>query len=268
MQRRQFLKGSLAVAGGLCVAGGLAGVGYAVAQVAGMNDAINKSGRQRMLSQRLAKGYLQVGQSIDPERSRRIVSASADLFEKQLAELKAFAPSPENRATLEEAGRAWVAYKEALTSRAPNAQDAKAVLALNEDVLALAHAATVQLEKLSASGIGRLVNVSGRQRMLSQRMAKFYQAINWGVAPADAAGKLAQARKEFIAALAELAGAPKNTPEINGEIALVQQQWVFFDNALSATGGDKAKLALNVATTSERILEAMDGITGMYEKLA
>lgn len=268
MQRRQFLKGSLMAAGGLCVAGGLGAVGYAVAQVAGMNDAINKSGRQRMLSQRLAKGYLQVGQGIDAERSRRILAVSMDLFEKQLNELKAFAPSQENRATLDDAGRAWQAYKEALTVRAPNAQDAKPVLSLNEDVLALAHAATVQLEKLSGTGIGRLVNISGRQRMLSQRMAKFYQALNWGVAPEGAAAKLAGARTEFVAALAELAAAPKNTPQISSEIGLVQQQWVFFDNALSAAGGDKAKLALNVATTSERILETMDGITGMYEKLA
>ena len=47
---------------------------------------------------------------------------------------------------------------------------------------------------------------------------------------------------------------------------------MFFDNALGAVAGaggaDKVKLATNVATTSERILETMDGITGMYEKLA
>jgi hypothetical protein len=102
-------------------------------------------------------------------------------------------------------------------------------------------------------------------------MAKFYQAINWGIAPADAPAKLAQARKEFIAALAELAAAPKNTARISEEIALVQQQWVFFDNALGAVtkagGADRIMLATNVATTSERILETMDGITGMYEKL-
>ena len=265
MKRRQFLGGGLALAAGL---GGIGTIGYAVAQVSNMNDAINKSGRQRMLSQRLAKGYLQVGQGIDADRSKRIVDLSLNLFEKQLTELKAFAPSQENRATLDEAGRIWTSYREALTARTPNAQDAKAVLTLNEEVLALAHAATVQLEKLSASGIGRLVNISGRQRMLSQRMAKFYQALNWGVASPDAAAKLAQARKEFVAALAELAAAPSNTPQINGEIALVQQQWVFFDNALNATNTDKAKLALNVATTSERILETMDGITGMYEKLS
>jgi len=265
MNKRQFLGAGLAVAGATFV-GGLAGVTYA--QVTGMNDAINKAGRQRMLSQRLAKGYLQVGQGIDAERSQRIVGASLALFEKQLAELRSFAPSAENKNTLDEAGRAWLSYRAALTSRAPNPQDAKPVLALNEDVLALAHAATVQLEKLSGTNTGHLVNISGRQRMLSQRMAKFYQALHWGVAPADAPAKLAQARKEFVAALAELAAAPKNTPEISSEIALVQQQWIFFDNALSVTGGDRAKLALNVATTSERILETMDGITGMYEKLA
>jgi hypothetical protein len=264
MKRRHFLGAGLAIASSLAINGSIL---RAYAQVANINDAINKAGRQRMLSQRLAKGYLQVGQAIDIERSRQIFSASLNLFEKQLAELQAFAPTPENRATLDECERAWGSYKQTLLARTPNAQDARPVMAQNEDVLALAHAATVQLEKFSGSSIGRLVNISGRQRMLSQRMAKFYQALNWGVAPGDAANKLIGARKEFVAALAELAASPKNTRQISDEIGLVQQQWIFFDNALNAAGRDRAQLALNVATTSERILQTMDGITGMYEKL-
>jgi hypothetical protein len=89
------------------------------------------------------------------------------------------------------------------------------------------------------------------------------------VASPEAKDKLFGARKEFIAALAELAASPKNTPEIVREIQLAQQQWIFFDNALNAgaAGGNKAQQATNVATTSERILEVMDRITGMYEKL-
>jgi hypothetical protein len=263
MNRRQFV-GISAVA-----ISGLAGASYSLAQVINMNDAINKSGRQRMLSQRLAKSYLQIGQAIDPERSRKILDSSLALFDRQLVELKAFAPTAENKAVLQDLSIAWLAYKEALVGRAPNPRDAKTILVINEDVLAMAQTATVQLETLSGTATGRLVNIAGRQRMLSQRMAKFYQAMNWGVAPAEANEKLAQARKEFIAALSELAASPKNTPQIAREVQLAQQQWIFFDNALNAgtTGGNRAQLATNVATTSERILEAMDRVTGMYEKL-
>ncbi len=264
MNRRQFVVGAL-----------LAGAGsvtsrWSVAQIVNLNDAINKAGRQRMLSQRLAKSYLQIGQAIDLEHSKNILNSSLALFDRQFVELKAFAPTPENKTVLSDLEKIWLRYKEVLVGRAPNPRDAATLLAASEDVLALAHTATIQLEKVSSSAAGHLVNLSGRQRMLSQRMAKFYQAINWGVAPADAKNKLAVAREEFIDAMRVLSTEPNNTKEIRDELELAQQQWVFFDNALRNEVGAsvmKRQLATNVATTSERILETMNRITGLYEKL-
>lgn len=235
------------------------------------NDAINKSGRQRMLSQRMAKSYLQIGQRIDLPRSNRIFSDSMALFERKLAELQSFAPTPENRATLGDVKKTWLRYKEILTAGKPNLRDAKSIMAISDDILGLAHGATVQLETLSGTATGHLVNIAGRQRMLSQRMAKFYQAINWGAASSDALVRLASARDEFLKAMTELSASPKNSPAINAELALAQQQWIFFDQALKSSTSsieDKMRFATNVATTSERILETMDRITGMYEQLA
>ena len=37
----------------------------AMAQISDLNSAINKAGRQRMLSQRMAKAYFQLGQQVD-----------------------------------------------------------------------------------------------------------------------------------------------------------------------------------------------------------
>ena len=106
--------------------------------------------------------------------------------------------------------------------------------------------------------------------MLSQRMAKFYQAINWGVASSDGLVNLAKARDEFLLAMTELSNSPKNTAAIKAEITLAQQQWFFFDQALKSSADSletKVRFATNVATTSERILETMDRITGMYEQV-
>lgn len=264
MNRRQFVVGTLLVGAGSVTAQ------HALAQVVNLNDAINKTGRQRMLSQRLAKSYLQIGQAIDLDRSRKILDTSLALFDRQLVELKAFAPTPDNKAVLSDLEKIWLRYKEVLLGRAPNPRDAAYVMAVSDDVLALAHTATEQLEKASPTAAGHLVNLSGRQRMLSQRMAKLYQAINWNIAPADAKGKLAVVRKEFVDALDVLSGMPNNTGQIKRELELARQQWLFFENALSTrvdVDAMKRQLATNVATTSERILETMDRITGFYEKL-
>ena len=265
MNRRHFLLA------GVAASGSFSGFSRADSSIVHINDAINKSGRQRMLSQRLAKSYLQIGQEVDLARSSKIFNASLALFERQLGELEAFAPTAECRAALTELRKAWGRYKGALISNAPNRLDAKAVMAISEEVLALAHTVTVQLEKSSGTAAAHLVNISGRQRMLSQRMAKFYQAINWGVASPDALMNLARAREEFLRAMKELSDSPKNTSAIKQEITLAQQQWLFFDQALKSSADSnesKFRFATNVATTSERILETMDRITGMYEQLS
>ena len=48
----------------------------AFAQVASMGDAINKAGRQRMLSQRMGKAWLSLGQGIQTESARRVLDQS------------------------------------------------------------------------------------------------------------------------------------------------------------------------------------------------
>ncbi|MCH8622905.1 type IV pili methyl-accepting chemotaxis transducer N-terminal domain-containing protein [Undibacterium sp. TS12] len=264
MNRRGFI-----VKTGL-MAGNLGLLSYAIAQVINLNEAINKSGRQRMLSQRMAKAYLQLGLGIEVEQSRKILESSLNSFERQHAELKNFAPTQDNKQLLSEMEKNWQQYKKVLLDKQPNQQDARAIMVLNEDVLSIAHKATMQLEAYSGTSMGQLVNVSGRQRMLSQRMAKFYQAQQWGVAPPDVMAKLDAARKDFVAGMTTLQGAPANTARIREELALAQQQWLFFDDALGkiADTRNARQYAINVATTSERILSTMDGITSLYQQLA
>ncbi|MBI2306680.1 MAG: type IV pili methyl-accepting chemotaxis transducer N-terminal domain-containing protein [Rhodocyclales bacterium] len=247
--------------------GSLLLAGLAQAQITDINAAINKAGRERMLSQRMAKAYFQLGLGVDADRSKKVLDGSISFFDRQLVELKNFAPTPEIKDTYQKLETAWIAYKDSLVGAPPNPEGGKKVLALSEQVLALAHQGTVQLEKHSGSNAGRLVNISGRQRMLSQRMAKFYQALAWGVADANSAAELDKARKDFAAAHKELAAAPANTQQVKDGLELVNQQWFFFENSLNHKASGDKKLSTAVATTSERILEEMEVVVGLYERL-
>jgi hypothetical protein len=90
-----------------------------------------------------------------------------------------------------------------------------------------------------------------------------------GVNPGPAGEMLEAAVKEFAKAHEELKTAPRNSAHIKEELVLVEQQWFFFQNALSLRdAGDQKRGATNVATTSERILEQMDEVVGLYEKSA
>lgn len=266
MHRRSFLKAACA---GLALSYFPASrAAVASSGTITLSAAINKAGRQRMLSQRMAKAWLMLDMDVLPERARPILKQSMALFESQLAELGSLMPSEEVKRSLAQLGEEWRAYK-AVLGTAPSADGAKRLFDANEKVLALAHGLTLGYEKLAATPAGRLVNLAGRQRMLSQRMAKFYLFRQAGVNTAVDQSELDKARREFTAAHATLLAAPQNTGPIRTELDLVGQQWMFFQVALDAQGAaDQPRSSAAVATTSERILEQMENAVGLYERLA
>lgn len=241
----------------------------ALPQVIDINDAINKAGRQRMLSQRMAKSYMALGQQVHGNSADKILAASMALFDRQLVELKTFVPTPEIKATYGLLEAIWSDYKGALVGSAPGKTGAEQVLLLQGKVLQLANQGTVQLEAVSGKPVGRLVNIAGRQRMLSQRMAAFYLSASWGVQATTSAAEMSKAKDEFIKAHDMLKNAPEATSAIKAELLLAETQFTFFETALRnlRPGSGDIQAQGNVFTTSERILQVMDGVTGMYSKL-
>ena len=263
MQRRPVLTALAAFAG-------LASAPMLLAQVRDVNDAINKAGRQRMLSQRMAKCYLALGQRVESDFADKNLAASMALFDRQLVELKAFAPTPDVKATYGQLETLWSEYKAALVGSSPGKAGAEPVLVLAGKVLATANQGTLQLEAVSGKSVGRLVNIAGRQRMLSQRMAAFYLSASWGVQPSAATAELTKAKNEFLQAHDVLKRAPEASDAIRAELQLAETQFIFFDAAMRGLrpGSGEAQAMSQVFTTSERILQVMDGVTGLYAKLA
>jgi len=256
LTRRNFCAAALA----------LAGAGASLAQVRSLGEAINKAGRQRMLSQRMAKAWMSLGQGIEVESARRVLEQSMALFDRQLTELKAFAPAGETRDTYAQLESSWSAYKMLLVGSAPAQSQGKALLDQAGQVLALAHKGTGLYEQQSARPGAKLINIAGRQRMLSQRMAQFYLANAWNVDSAASQKEMAKAREEFIPALEVLRSAPEATADIKQTLALADAQWLFFDNALKSSA-NSPKAAADVFVTSENLLQAMDRVAGLYAQI-
>ncbi|MDQ7743093.1 type IV pili methyl-accepting chemotaxis transducer N-terminal domain-containing protein [Hydrogenophaga pseudoflava] len=237
------------------------------AQVSDLADAINKAGRQRMLSQRMGKAWLAMVHQAEGRIAGTVLDKSMALFDRQLVELKAFAPSPEIRETYSALEAAWSDYKTALVGAAPSKAGATAVLRADARVLGLAHQGTLQYEAAMGRPVGKLVNIAGRQRMLSQRMAKFYYAATLPVDTATAVAEIGKARSEFLTAMDVLRQAPEATARIREELALADGQWLFFDQALQRVQSGAAATAKplsDVFVTSENLLSVMDRVTDLY----
>ena len=229
-----------------------------------LGEAINKAGRQRMLTQRIVKTYCQMGQDVRYLVAEEQLKGSIALFESQLLELQAFSKDGETQRGLKLVEQLWSPVKAAATGQISRDQ-AEGLRADAEKLLVAAHQVVLLLEDQSKTPAGRLVNISGRQRMLSQRMSNLYMLMSWGFENTQYQADYNKAVEEFESALKELRSAPSNTPAISRKLTEVSQNWDMFK--LSFRLDSKTYVPGLVVRMLDKILVQMNEITGLYAEL-
>lgn len=225
-------------------------------------EAMNLSGMQRMLSQRIAKSYLMIGAEVRSEQALQQLDQSVARFENNYQALAEYAPSAEIGAALEQVGESWQHYRELALSR-PTREQAVLLMALSDQLLAQSEALVQLIEAHTGSAGARLVNRSGRQRMLSQRIAKLYLALSWRLPVEGLQQQLQQATGEFEAAQQELLGAEQNTPQIAAALQKVEAQWRFARAGFQLSA-DARYVPTVITTTTETLLWQMNELTSAY----
>lgn len=229
--------------------------------------ALNIAGRQRMLTQRVVKFYCLLGMKIQQEDSKKKMMAAADLFEQQLMQLQSI--QGVDAGLSEEYMRGIREYWTpvvALLSANPTLKRAHKLRDLADKTLKRAHTFVLELESISGSSQGKLVNIAGRQRMLSQRISGYYMEKSWGVDDDGLELESARAQRDFDEALEFLQASDSNTEEINKLLRLVHAQWHAFTaiNKLNSKAYSEPAL---VSEASDNILKMMNAVTGMYAVL-
>lgn len=233
----------------------------------GLSGAINYAGWFRALSQRMAKAYCQQYLQVLPAAAVDVMGLARKMVQTGSGELARGMQSGQWPA---EVGRQLVEVQKqfALLNQMTSAPATTTALvaAASEQAdrtLLIAQAVTEAIEKLAQAPSARLVNLAGRQRMLSQRLAKNYFLSAARVDSKVVQAQLASDAADFRQALQTLKAAPVSTSSIRNELELADSQWLFFESALRRPADDAGLNA--VATTSERLLGVMDKLTGLYD---
>lgn len=241
------------------------GVPIGYADDAALAASVNIAGRQRMLSQRIVKAYCEVGLDVLPERASTDLKEAVALFDQQLKYLQRLDVNEETRYALVRVSKLWFEFKP-LAVGTVSRENASQLQALSEELLNASQRVVELLEIQAGGPVARLVNIAGRQRMLSQRLAKLYMLYSWGFKDPQLSNQIKVAKEQFSDALDALIAAPENTDEILRELNAVDVLWMWFEVALELKDADSFRLV--VSESSGSILVSMDAITRMYERLA
>ena len=223
---------------------------------------------QRVLVERIARTY--AWRLIEPgnHAADEEYAGAARQFDRQLATLvdasKRNAELADNYGLL---GQQWSDFR-TLTNGHADAQGAAKVLESSEDMAWIAEKGS-QLWMAAGSHDAHSIELTEHVAALSQRLAKIYLLQSAGLKVAFLNKDLVTARAEFLDTAAKLKALPNNTPSITSEIALMEMQWGFFQQALDALAANRSDATLrhNVITTSDRIYEVANSLAERYQRL-
>jgi two-component system, response regulator PdtaR len=229
-------------------------------------EAVNRAGQLRMLSQRAVKLVALIAAQAAPRPNRSRLEGSIARIEENLGWLESRLDRTSHGDLLDALTAPWQMMKTLLAEPVQRARIAS-LDALAERLLQQAERLTSSLRTQRGAASLRVIDLSGRQRMLSQRLAK--QAL-LGVLLEDrhavaAAGDAAvDARQAFEAALAMLQSLPLRNAEIASSLHEAAAAWRELVDALPRAPSLAGRCAIGEA--SETVLAVFERLTTEYER--
>jgi hypothetical protein len=231
-------------------------------EVNDLAQAVDVAGKQRMFTQRMLKNYTMIGLKNRFGNPQEDLTKTMNSFHKHLHLLINFNQDPKTKESLAKVKELWLPIQKELT-QTPSKQKAPHIQESLEALLKQANEATFLFAKQTGKESGEIINISGRQRMLSQRMASLYMLKVWGINDPKFQEKMSQALDLFKTSQERLLNASLNTPEITRLLKRAKKSFMFFE--IMNRSNSKFIPSL-IYRKSDEILKDMNTVTGLYVK--
>jgi len=228
-----------------------------------LHQAVNIAGKQRMFTQRMLKDYAMLGMGNSFNNPKKDLEEIIIKFENHLELLFECIKNKKIEEEIRGIKVLWKPIKKVLESP-PKKELVIHLQESLEKLLQKSDKVTHLFAKETGEESGIIIDVSGRQRMLSQRMASLYMLKVWGVEHKNFHDKMEKSMKLFETSLIKLQASKLNTEEINTLLKEVEKSFSFFKimNQTSDTF-----IPTLIYKKSNDILKNMDTITEKYVQL-
>jgi nitrate/nitrite-specific signal transduction histidine kinase len=240
----------------------LATLSFAV-EINDISQAINIAGKERMFTQKMLKDYAMIGMGNSFGSPKEDLQKTIKAFEEALDALDKFNKDPSIKQAIKKQREKWLEVKKELNS-APDKSKAPKLQRDLEELLKLSNETTVAFAKSSGKKSGEIINISGRQRMLSQRMASLYMLKVWGVNDSEFKKKMDETMKLFEESHKKLASYEKNPAEVTKLLNKVNRSFLFFK---IMNKSNKKFIPSLIYKKSDDILKNMNEATILYTKV-
>jgi len=228
-----------------------------------LTELLNIAGKQRMLSQRIAKDYLYIGKKVAVDKASKQLEHSLASFKKSQEYLEKAINDPEIRNLI-----AFVNMSEqeleGITQKPFNLDNAQLVLDLSESMLEGSQYIVDSLKSHAKLTGSNVITTAGRQRMLAQRIAKYYIAYQSGIKDKNTVDQMRETVKLFDENNQKLINNPNNTATISKKLKKINMLWkIVYKFYLNI---EKGGLPFIVFTSTDDITEKMDQVTELYSR--
>lgn len=212
----------------------------------------------RMLSQQVAKAYVQVGLEVAPAAALGQLQDSILRFERGLERAHdVVGASTGGSAVQERVAVRWAALRRIVDEPADRGRVAEAS-ARSIDLLESADELTREVERMSGQTTTSWIARAGRLRMLAQRVAKAYLLYSWAVDSERSRLEMETAAGELGNTLDALLSLPETDAQTRTELAEIALQWEWLRTALATDAGLSYRLV---------VAEAADALVTAVERL-
>ena len=224
-------------------------------------ELINIAAKQRMLSQCIAKDYLYIQNNFALSKTAKELQSSLKIF---FESHKVLVHSIHNKKIQNILKIVEINSNDfnITMHQTFTLENAQVILDLSEAMLEGSQYVVESLKKSIKVEESKIIEIAGKERMLAQRIAKFYIAYQIGIKDENIVKSIKSTVLEFHKNLDLLLNNRNNTPLIKKKLNEVNKLWKIVDKFYNDI--EKGGLPLIVFHTTDKITQKMNEITQLY----